>query len=57
MLAYLCMSLIFSSIDQLAEVVRHHIESSAKLQDELVLVGNVLNYCTIFYVRHFPQGL
>lgn len=52
------MSLIFSSIDQLAEVVRYHIESGAKLQNELVLVCNVLNYCIVFfYVRHFPQVL
>lgn len=48
MFDFLCMSRLFSSIDQLAEVVRHHIESGAKLQDELVLVGNVLNYCIVF---------
>ncbi|KAM7415966.1 hypothetical protein PAMA_018166 [Pampus argenteus] len=33
------------SIDQLAEVVRHHIESGAKLQNELVLE------CTDFYMN------
>ncbi|XP_067469766.1 sperm flagellar protein 2 [Thunnus thynnus] len=42
------------SIDQLAEVVRHHIESGAKLQDELVLE------CTDFYLNgdcHFVASV
>ncbi|XP_038852765.1 sperm flagellar protein 2 [Salvelinus namaycush] len=34
-----------NSIDQLAEVVRHHIESAAKLQSELMLV------CTDFFLN------
>lgn len=37
------MSVYVSSIDQLTEVVRHHIESDTKLQNELVLV-RILQY-------------
>lgn len=32
--------LLFFSIDQLTEVVHHHIETGAKLKNELVLVSN-----------------
>lgn len=35
-----CFLPLFSSIDQLAKVVRHHIEAANRLQNELVLVWN-----------------
>lgn len=35
---YLC--LLFSSIDQLSEVVHHNIEAAVKLQNDMVLVCN-----------------
>lgn len=41
--------LLVYSIDQFSEVVRHHIEAGAKLQNELVLVWSDL-YCVFFFI-------
>lgn len=40
----MCLCFFSPSIDQLAEVVRHHIESNDRLQNDLVLVGEVLQF-------------
>lgn len=60
--------LLFFSIDQLTEVVHHHIETGAKLKNELVLVSNdffliyiyhiLINYSRrIWHFHHFPYSI
>lgn len=43
---------LFSSIDQLSEVIRHHIEAGDKLKFELVLVCNEFLKVVYFFVRY-----